>query len=159
MRAADPPDTVTFRFRGRWEQYGIHDVPPDAIIADFAAGSTFIASPDMDSRHFRDRWAFSMRADDPHDTVTFHFRGRWEDSMKQLIHNILIKRLIVAKEGIYCFLAGKYRRPRTQIYTAVVKTEDAGWLCTIRNLFKGIGNELLPSMHGRIGGNGNVQGQ
>ena len=79
--------------------------------------------------------------------------------MKQLIHNILIKRLIVAKEGIYCFLAGKYRRPRTQIYTAVVKTEDAGWLCTIRKLFKGIGNELLPSMHGRIGGNGNVQGQ
>ena len=79
--------------------------------------------------------------------------------MKQLIHNILIKRLIVAKEGIYCFLAGKYRRPRTQIYTAVVKTEDAGWLCTIRNLTKEIGNELLPSMHGRIGGNGNVQGQ
>ena len=180
MRAADPHDTVTISFRGRWEQYGTHDVPPDAIIADFAAGSAFIASPDMDSRLFRGRWTFSMRADDPHDTVTISFRGRWafsqradappdivailfrgrwEDSMKQLIHNILIKRLIVAKEGIYCFLAGKYRRPRTQIYTAVVKTEDAGWLCTIRNLFKGIGNELLPSMHGRIGGNGNVQGQ
>lgn len=44
-------------------------------------------------------------------------------------------------------------------FTAVVKTEDAGWLCIIGNLFKGIGNELLPSMHGRIGGNGNVQGQ
>ena len=136
-----------------------HLVPPDTIIADFAAGSAFVASPDMDSRRFRGRWAFSMREDSPPDTVTFHFRGRWEDSMKQLIHNILIKRLIVAKEGIYCFLAGKYRRPRTQIYTAVVKTEDAGWLCTIRNLTKGIGNELLPSMHGRIGGNGNVQGQ
>ena len=138
QRADGPPDTATIRFRGRWVQYGTLDVPPDTIIADFAAGSAFVASPGMDSRRFR---------------------GRWEDSMKQLIHNILIKRLIVAKEGIYCFLAGKYRRPRTQIYTAVVKTEDAGWLCTIRNLFKGIGNELLPSMHGRIGGNGNVQGQ
>ena len=150
MRAADPPDTVTFRFRGRWEQYGATDVPPDAIFVDFAAGSTFIASPNMDSRLFRGRWAFSQRADDPHDTVAIlfrgrwvqygtldvppdaiiadfaagsafiashdmdsrHFRGRWEDSMKQLIHNILIKRLIVAKEGIYCFLAGKYRQGR-----------------------------------------------
>ena len=50
-------------------------------------------------------------------------------------------------------------RSLTQIYTAIVKTEDAGWLCTIRNLLKGIENELLPSMHGRIGENGNVQGQ
>ena len=159
LRADALPDIVAILFRGRWVQYGTHDIPPDAIIADFAAGSTFIASPDMDSRHFRGRWAFSQRADAPPDIVAILFRGRWEDSMKQLIHNILIKRLIVAKEGIYCFLAGKYRRPRTQIYTAVVKTEDAGWLCTIRKLFKGIGNELLPSMHGRIGGNGNVQGQ
>ena len=112
MRADDPPDTVTFHFRGRWEQSGASDVPPDAIFADFAAGSTFIASPGMDSRHFRGRWAFSQRADGPPDTVTFRFRGRWEDSMKQLIHNILIKRLIVAKEGIYCFLASKYRLGR-----------------------------------------------
>ena len=197
QRADAPPDIVAILFRGRWVQYGTSDVSLDAIFADFAAGSAFIASPDMDSRHFRGRWAFSQRADGPPDTATIRFRGRWEqygthdvppdaiiadfaagsafvaspgmdsrrfrgwweDSMKQLIHNILIKRLIVAKEGIYCFLAGKYRRPRTQIYTAVVKTEDAGWLCTIRNLTKGIGNELLPSMHGRIGGNGNVQGQ
>ena len=91
QRADAPPDIVAILFRGRWVQYGTHDIPPDAIITDFAAGSTFIASPDMDSRHFR---------------------GRWEDSMKQLIHNILIKRLIVAKEGIYCFLAGKYRQGR-----------------------------------------------
>ena len=78
MRATDPPDTVTFRFRGKWEQYGATDVPPDAIFVDFAAGSTFIASPDMDSRHFRGRWTFSMRADDPHDTVAILFRGRWK---------------------------------------------------------------------------------
>ena len=38
--------------RGRWEQYGTSDVPPDAIFDDFAAGSAFIASPGMDSRHF-----------------------------------------------------------------------------------------------------------
>ena len=78
MREDDPPDTVTFRFRGRWEQYGTSDVPPDAIFDDFAAGSAFIASPGMDSRHFRGRWAFSVRADGPPDTVTFRFRGRWE---------------------------------------------------------------------------------
>ena len=45
MRADGPPDTVTFRFRGRWEQYGTSDVSPDAIFDDFAAGSAFIASP------------------------------------------------------------------------------------------------------------------
>ena len=78
MRADGPPDTVTFRFRGRWEQYGTSDIPPDAIFDDFAAGSAFIASPDMDSRHFRGRWAFSVRADGPPDTATFRFRGRWE---------------------------------------------------------------------------------
>ena len=50
MREDGPPDTVAIIFRGRWEQYGTLDVPPDAIIADFAAGSTFIASPGMDSR-------------------------------------------------------------------------------------------------------------
>ena len=82
MREDGPPDTVTFRFRGRWEQYGTSDVSPDAIFDDFAAGSAFIASPDMDSRHFRGRWAFSVRADGPPDTVTFRFRGRWEDSIK-----------------------------------------------------------------------------
>ena len=76
--ADGPPDTVAIIFRGRWEQYGTLDVPPDTIIADFAAGSTFIASPDMDSRHFRGRWAFSQRADGPPDTVAIRFRGRWE---------------------------------------------------------------------------------
>ncbi len=78
VREDGPLDTVTSRFRGRWEQYGASDVPPDAIYADFAASSAFIASPGMNSRHFRGRWAFSQREDGPPDTVTFHFRGRWE---------------------------------------------------------------------------------
>ena len=63
------------------------------------------------------------------------------------------------KKEFIVFLQANIAKVADADFTAVVKTEDAGWLCIIGNLFKGIGNELLPSMHGRIGGNGNVQGQ
>ena len=62
----------------------VHSLHHLAWIRDiFAAGGH---SQCGKTRHFRGRWAFSMREDDPPDTVTSRFRGRWEQYGTSDVH-------------------------------------------------------------------------